>query len=105
MLNYHQPVGQIVSDEKFVHGQPGDPGFAVLNYGAAVVDLLGPVVVALIVIVAAGALLRGRILHPGGVALIGGGLVHRLHEGARYRSRLAVVGRPEGPPQSRSRAT
>ena len=97
MLNYYQPVGQLVTDETFVHGQPGDPGFAFLNYGAAVVDLLGPVVAALIVVVAAGALLRGRIFHPGGVALIGGGLVARLHERPRHGDRLPAVGRPEGP--------
>ena len=84
-------------DETFVHGQPGDPGFAFLNYGAAVVDLLGPVVAALMVIVVAGALLRGRIFHPGGVALIGGGLVLAYMTRARDRGRLPAVGGPEGP--------
>ena len=91
MLNYHQPVGQIVHDETFVHGQPGDPGFALLNYGTAVIDLLGPVAVALMVIAIAAALLRGRIFHPGGVALIGGGLVI-----AYMTVRGTAVGSPSG---------
>jgi hypothetical protein len=75
MLHYHQAVGQLITDKTFVAGQKGDPGFALLNYGAAVVDLLGPVVSALMVIVLVGAVVRRRFLHPGGVALIGGWLV------------------------------
>jgi hypothetical protein len=75
VLDYHQPVGQLVGDRAFVAGHPGDPVFVVTNYGAAVTDLLGPVAVAMIVAVALGALARGRLFHPAGVALLGTGLV------------------------------
>ena len=44
MLHYRQPVRPAGHGREFVSGDRGDPGFALLNYGAAAVDLLGPVV-------------------------------------------------------------
>jgi hypothetical protein len=75
-LNYSAPVANAaVQSSEFVDGHPGNPGFALLNYGAAAVDVLGPVLMGLMVIVVVGALLRGRIFHPAGPALLGGALV------------------------------
>jgi D-inositol-3-phosphate glycosyltransferase len=75
VLHYSQPVGQLVVDEQFVHGKPGDIVFAVTNYGAAIVDQLGPVVTALMLAVGVAVMVRGRFLHPAGVTLLAAALV------------------------------
>ena len=75
-LHYGQPVSNpMVQGSKFVDGNAGDPGFAILNYGAASADLIGPVAMGLMIVVAITALLKRRIFHPAGPALLGGALV------------------------------
>jgi hypothetical protein len=89
-LHYAQPVANPgVQNAEFLTSNTGDLGFALLNYGAAAADMLGPVVMAMMIVVAVYAGLKGRIFHPAGPALLGGALVV-----AYLTFRGAAVGSP-----------
>jgi hypothetical protein len=74
ILNYEQPVGQLLSNPDF-SGEQGNPLFAVGNYGAAVWDLIGPAMTVLMAVVAVAAIVRRQLIHPAGMAVLAGCVV------------------------------
>ena len=101
MLHYHQPVGQLITDEAFVAGIRAIPGSCCSTTAPRSWTCSVPSMTALMLVVLAGAVVRRRFLHPGGVALIGGGLIFAYMTCEGDGDRLSPVGRLQGPHRRR----
>jgi hypothetical protein len=72
-VHYHQAVAESTTDPAFTYGRPGNLAYALLNYGLAVLHVLGPVVTGFVLAVLIVGLFRRRFVTPVGPALAAGG--------------------------------